>query len=86
VKPGITSRGKTVDAEIRAARLTVPNTTVLESGYLLKKRCPREGTAMIPYDIFRIESNGVLWCDAVTTVETAKDCIENSLIRRLVPT
>jgi hypothetical protein len=31
---------------------------------------------MIPYDIFRIESNGVLWCDAVTTVETAKDCIE----------
>lgn len=28
---------------------------------------------MIPYlDIFRIESSGVLWCDAVTTVETAK--------------
>jgi hypothetical protein len=31
---------------------------------------------MIPYDIFRIEANGVLWCDAVTTVETAKDRIE----------
>jgi hypothetical protein len=31
---------------------------------------------MIPYDIFRIESNGVLWCDAVTTVETAKDRVQ----------
>jgi hypothetical protein len=28
---------------------------------------------MVPYlDIFRIESSGVLWCGAVTTVETAK--------------
>jgi hypothetical protein len=31
---------------------------------------------MIPDDIFRIEANGVLWRDAVTTVETAKDRIE----------
>ena len=31
---------------------------------------------MIPYDIFRIESSGVLWCDAVNTVETAKDRIQ----------
>ena len=32
---------------------------------------------MIPYlDIFRIESSGVLWCGAVTTVETAKDRIQ----------
>jgi hypothetical protein len=31
---------------------------------------------MIPYlDIFRIESNGVLWCGAVTTVETAQERI-----------
>jgi hypothetical protein len=32
---------------------------------------------MIPYlDIFRIESGGVLWCGAVTTVETAQDRIK----------
>jgi hypothetical protein len=31
---------------------------------------------MIPYDIFRIESGGVLWCDAVNTVETAQDRIQ----------
>jgi hypothetical protein len=32
---------------------------------------------MIPYlDIFRIESGGVLWCGAVTTVETAKDRVQ----------
>jgi hypothetical protein len=32
---------------------------------------------MIPYlDIFRIESSGVLWCGAVTTVETAKDRVQ----------
>ena len=32
---------------------------------------------MISYlDIFRIESNGVLWCGAVTTVETAQDRIQ----------
>ncbi len=31
---------------------------------------------MIPYDIFRIESSGVLWCDAVNTVETAKARIQ----------
>ena len=31
---------------------------------------------MVPYlDIFRIEPSGVLWCGAVTTVETAKDRI-----------
>jgi hypothetical protein len=28
---------------------------------------------MIPYDIFRIESSGVLWCGAAATVETAQD-------------
>jgi hypothetical protein len=33
---------------------------------------------MVPsLDIFRIESDGVLWCGAVTTVETAKDRIQN---------
>lgn len=32
---------------------------------------------MIPYlDIFRIESSGVLWCGAVTTLETANDRIQ----------
>jgi hypothetical protein len=32
---------------------------------------------MIPYlDIFRIESSGVLWCGAVTTVETAQERIQ----------
>jgi hypothetical protein len=32
---------------------------------------------MIPcLDIFRIESSGVLWCGAVTTVQTAKDRIQ----------
>jgi hypothetical protein len=32
---------------------------------------------MIPYlDIFRIESGGVLWCGAVTTVETAQERIQ----------
>ncbi|HXM16681.1 MAG TPA: hypothetical protein VN933_15660 [Candidatus Eremiobacteraceae bacterium] len=32
---------------------------------------------MVPYlDIFRIESSGVLWCGAVTTVETAQDRIQ----------
>ena len=32
---------------------------------------------MAPYlDIFRIESNGVLWFGAVTTVETAQDRIQ----------
>ena len=32
---------------------------------------------MIPYlDIFRIESSGVLWCGAVTSVETAQDRIQ----------
>ena len=32
---------------------------------------------MIPYfDIFRIEATGVLWCGAMTTVETAKDRIQ----------
>jgi hypothetical protein len=32
---------------------------------------------MIPYlDIFGIESSGVLWCGAVTTVQTAKDRIQ----------
>jgi hypothetical protein len=31
---------------------------------------------MIPYDIFRIESKGVLWCGAAATVETAKDRIQ----------
>ena len=31
---------------------------------------------MVPsLDIFRIESSGVLWCGAVTTVETARDRI-----------
>jgi hypothetical protein len=35
------------------------------------------GTAMISYlDIFRIESSGVLWCGAVTTVETAEERIQ----------
>jgi hypothetical protein len=27
-------------------------------------------------DIFRIESGGVLWCEAVTTIETAKARIQ----------
>jgi hypothetical protein len=32
---------------------------------------------MLPYlDIFRIESSGVLWCGAVTTVETAQERIK----------
>jgi hypothetical protein len=31
---------------------------------------------MIPYDIFRIESSGVLWCGAVTTVETTQERIQ----------
>jgi hypothetical protein len=32
---------------------------------------------MVPnLDIFRIESNGVLWCGAVTSVETAQDQIQ----------
>ena len=31
---------------------------------------------MIPYDIFRIESSGVLWCGAVATVETAQERIQ----------
>jgi hypothetical protein len=31
---------------------------------------------MIPYDIFRIESSGVLWCGAAATVETAQDRIQ----------
>jgi hypothetical protein len=31
---------------------------------------------MIPYDIFRIESSGVLWCGAAATVETAQDHIQ----------
>lgn len=31
---------------------------------------------MIPYDIFRIETSGVLWCDAVNTVETARERIQ----------
>jgi hypothetical protein len=31
---------------------------------------------MIPYDIFRIESSGVLWCGALTTVETAQERIK----------
>jgi hypothetical protein len=32
---------------------------------------------MIPYlDIFRVESSGVLWCGAVTTVETAQERIQ----------
>jgi len=32
---------------------------------------------MVPYlDIFRIEPSGVLWCGAVTTVETATVRIE----------
>ena len=32
---------------------------------------------MVPYlDIFRIESSGVLWCGAVTIVETAQDRIQ----------
>jgi hypothetical protein len=32
---------------------------------------------MIPYlDIFRVECSGVLWCGAVTTVETAQERIQ----------
>jgi hypothetical protein len=32
---------------------------------------------MIPYlDIFRIESSGVLWCGAVTTVETTQERVQ----------
>jgi hypothetical protein len=31
---------------------------------------------MIPYDIFRIESSGVLWCGAAATVETAQNRIQ----------
>ena len=32
---------------------------------------------MIPsLDIFRIESHGVLWCEAVATIETAKARVE----------
>jgi hypothetical protein len=43
---------------------TVPNTTVLESALVVNVGVPdRERDGMIPYlDIFRIESNGVLWC------------------------
>jgi hypothetical protein len=31
---------------------------------------------MIPYDIFRIEFSGVLWCGTATTVETAQNRIQ----------
>jgi hypothetical protein len=31
---------------------------------------------MIPYDIFRIESSGVLWCGAAAAIETAQDRIQ----------
>ena len=32
---------------------------------------------MLPYlDIFRVECSGVLWCGAVTTVETAQERIQ----------
>ena|ERR1700722_18491937 len=58
---------------------TVPNTTVLGSAHLLKGEVSQigRGTVMIPYlDIFRIESSGVLWCGAVTTVETAQERIQ----------
>jgi hypothetical protein len=60
----------------RADKATVSNTTVLESAPLLKRGIPEEVTAMIPYDIFRIESSGVLWCGAVTTVETAQERVQ----------
>jgi len=51
----------------------------LESAHLLKEEGSQigRGAAMIPYlDIFRIESSGVLWCGAVTTVETAQERIQ----------
>jgi hypothetical protein len=54
----------------------VPNTTVLDSAPLLKRGIPEGVTAMIPYDIFRIESSGVLWCGAAATIETAQDRIQ----------
>jgi hypothetical protein len=51
----------------------------IEDRLFAKQRVSRMGrrTAVAPYlDIFRIESNGVLWFGAVTTVETAQDRIQ----------